>query len=308
MSLGSDETAMDDDDGAFSGSESDSTSTYSDDDGIVVDPPPIKTERTSRDNNEYTDYQILDAEKVALEMNKIIDDVAAVLRLPPTICRLLLHHYKWNKESLLERFYESTDMDAFFLDANIISPFRDTHCASGGSGTNSSPTNIIDTCAICCCRAVLTSLQCDHHFCYPCWDSYLTTKIMEEGRAYVACPQLNCPIIVDDEKTLSLLKSECAKKRYRRLIINSFVECNGLLRWCPAPDCGRVIKVGHSEARPVQCTCGTVFCFSCGHEWHEPVNCRLLKLWIKKCNDDSETSNWISANTKECPKCQVIVF
>lgn len=24
---------------------------------------------------------------------------------------------------------------------------------------------------------------------------------------------------------------------------------------------------------------------------------------MKKCADDSETSNWISANTKECPKC-----
>lgn len=82
-------------------------------------------------------------------------------------------------------------------------------------------------------------------------------------------------------------------------------QCNRLLRWCPAADCGRVVEVGHLEARPVKCTCGTVFCFACGHEWHEPVNCRLLKLWIKKCNDDSETSNWISANTKECPKCQV---
>lgn len=82
-------------------------------------------------------------------------------------------------------------------------------------------------------------------------------------------------------------------------------QCNRLLRWCPAADCGHVVEVGHLEARPVKCTCGTVFCFACGHEWHEPVNCRLLKLWIKKCNDDSETSNWISANTKECPKCQV---
>lgn len=49
-------------------------------------------------------------------------------------------------------------------------------------------------------------------------------QIMEEGRAHVACPQHNCPIIVDDEKTLALVKSENTKKRYRRLIINSFVE------------------------------------------------------------------------------------
>uniref|UniRef100_A0A915PMM0 RBR-type E3 ubiquitin transferase n=1 Tax=Setaria digitata TaxID=48799 RepID=A0A915PMM0_9BILA len=324
MSLGSDE-AMDDD-GAFSGgSESDATSTYSDDDGIVVDPPVIKTERGGSHDSESTDFQafmesstplqnlgycagrrlkhrVLNAEKVALEMNKIIEDVASVLRLSPTICRLLLHHYKWNKESLLERFYESTDMDSFFLDANIISPFKVQRRGDEG------PADVVDTCAICCNRTILTGLQCSHRFCYPCWDSYLTTKIMEEGRAHVACPQHNCPIIVDDEKTLALVRSDNAKKRYRRLIINSFVECNRLLRWCPAADCGHVIEVGHLEARPVKCTCGTVFCFACGHEWHEPVNCRLLKLWIKKCNDDSETSNWISANTKECPKCQAIVF
>lgn len=29
-----------------------------------------------------------------------------------------------------------------------------------------------------------------------------------------------------------------------------------------------------------------------------------MKAWIKKCQDDSETSNWISANTKDCPKCK----
>lgn len=37
------------------------------------------------------------------------------------------------------------------------------------------------------------------------------------------------------------------------------------------------------------------------------MNYRLLKLWLKKCNDDSETSNWINANTKECPKCHVSI-
>lgn len=27
----------------------------------------------------------------------------------------------------------------------------------------------------------------------------------------------------------------------------------------------------------------------------------------RKCDDDSETSNWIAANTKECPKCNVTI-
>lgn len=77
------------------------------------------------------------------------------------------------------------------------------------------------------------------------------------------------------------------------------------MRWCSAPDCNYAVKVGTVEARPIKCKCGHVFCFACSENWHDPVRCHLIKKWIKKCDDDSETSNWISANTKECPKCQV---
>ena len=52
-----------------------------------------------------------------------------------------------------------------------------------------------------------------------------------------------------------------------------------------------------------QCTCGHSYCFACGQLWHGPVSCAMLRKWAKKCEDDSETLNWINANTKECPKC-----
>ena len=31
---------------------------------------------------------------------------------------------------------------------------------------------------------------------------------------------------------------------------------------------------------------------------HDPITCEHLKLWKMKCDDDSETSNWIHVNTK----------
>ena len=37
------------------------------------------------------------------------------------------------------------------------------------------------------------------------------------------------------------------------------------------------------------------------------MQCALLQKWKKKCDDDSETYNWIHANTKECPKCQATI-
>lgn len=85
------------------------------------------------------------------------------------------------------------------------------------------------------------------------------------------------------------------------------MQCNRLLRWCPSPDCNNAIKVQYVDARPVMCKCGHTFCFSCGENWHDPVKCHLLRKWIKKCDDDSETSNWIAANTKECPTCNVTI-
>ena len=86
-----------------------------------------------------------------------------------------------------------------------------------------------------------------------------------------------------------------------------FVQCNRLMRWCPAPDCNNAARVGHVDSRPVKCKCGHTFCFSCAENWHDPVKCALIRKWIKKCDDDSETSNWINANTKECPKCKATI-
>lgn len=53
----------------------------------------------------------------------------------------------------------------------------------------------------------------------------------------------------------------------------------------------------------VHCDCAHMFCFGCTLTDHQPAPCSLVKKWLKKCEDDSETANWISANTKECPKC-----
>lgn len=50
-----------------------------------------------------------------------------------------------------------------------------------------------------------------------------------------------------------------------------------------------------------------MFCFACGESWHDPVQCSYLEKWLKKMRDDSETSNWIMANTKECPKCRATI-
>lgn len=90
-------------------------------------------------------------------------------------------------------------------------------------------------------------------------------------------------------------------------------------RWCPAVDCSMLVELLHDERSElfdrttnlnldlvpiVTCPASDEFCFDCQYENHLPCPCWLVAKWIKRCEDDSETANWIEANTQACPKCQ----
>jgi len=76
---------------------------------------------------------------------------------------------------------------------------------------------------------------------------------------------------------------------------------------CPHSDCvmtaQRVEGVEHVGG--VDCACAHSWCFDCGLEDHRPASCEDAKRWNDKNNSEAENTNWILANTKVCPKCQV---
>lgn len=37
----------------------------------------------------------------------------------------------------------------------------------------------------------------------------------------------------------------------------------------------------------------------CGDAYHCPTTCDTIKKWLVKCQDDSESANYITANTKD---------
>ena len=101
--------------------------------------------------------------------------------------------------------------------------------------------------------------------------------------------------------------------RYQTLLLRTYVDDNEFFRWCPAPNCEYAVECHvpqnqlTSVVPTVVCKCGHRFCFGCGLADHQPCVCFLVKKWLKKCQDDSETANWISANTKECTKCNTTI-
>ncbi|XP_038067945.1 E3 ubiquitin-protein ligase arih1-like isoform X1 [Patiria miniata] len=267
---------------------------------------------SQRDQIEEDDfhYEVLTPDDNVQLMVDTIREVNVVVQIPATITRILLNHFRWDKEKLMERFY-SEDQDKLFSEAHVVSPYKKTPVRHSSRVATRSSGPVLEPCDICCRNIIstmMTGLECGHRFCMDCWTEYLTTKIMEEGMGQtISCAAHSCDILVDDCTVMKLVKDAKVKLKYQHLITNSFVECNRLMRWCPAPDCPNAFRASHLEVRPVTCKCGHICCFVCGENWHDPVKCKWLRKWIKKCDDDSETSNWISANTKECPKCHVTI-
>jgi len=246
-------------------------------------------------------FEVLSVEDVVNHMIESINEVYKVTQIPTTTIRILLHHFNWDKEKLMEKFY-SEDQNKIFKEAQVLSPYR--YIKPGNSSKS------LRECGLCCLslplEMVFTGLDCGHFYCTECWIEYLTTKIMDEGASQmIECP--GCNIVVDDQTVMKLITDPMVKEKYQHLITNSFVQCNRLLRWCPSPGCTNVIKVEHVEARPVKCKCSHEFCFNCSQNVHDLVPCNLIKKWWKKCDDDSETNNWMLLKTKECPKCSAII-
>jgi len=330
---------MDSDDDNFPSDNSDNDTDTESDDG-----PEIFFENPETDPGSQPDdfsYEILNPEEIVQHMVDCIKDVNQVLQIPATTTRILLNHFKWDKDKLMERYYVG-DQKKLFEEAHVIPPnsasavppkfsgrksvggigvkgcARTAGESSAGSPSSSSSSSAQDgavggevLCEICLIpvpASAMTGLECGHDFCTHCWTEYLTTKIMDEGMGQrIACAAHRCDILVDDMTVMKLVSDSKVKLKYQQHITNSFVDCNLLMRWCPAPDCVNAAKVSYPDSKPVECKCSHLFCFSCGNDWHDPVKCQWLKKWIKKCDDDSETSNWIAANTRECPKCHVTI-
>jgi len=253
--------------------------------------------------SEESAFEVLSIEEVSQHMLECIDEFTSVAEVPQTIARLLLNFCRWDKERLMERFFDP-DVEKLFEEAGVCNPFTPVE-AQGGK-----PEAGLEECGICCLHVpsqLMFGLACQHRYCKTCWSEYIAGCVLGESNGQsVACAGYGCQLLVEDAQVLSLVTDGQLKAAYQRRVVQGFVECNSSLRWCPFPDCKFVLRALGDAAR-VTCKCRHVFCFRCGAPWHDPVKCSLLHKWQKKCDDDSETSNWLNANTKECPKCKVTI-
>jgi ariadne-1 len=246
-------------------------------------------------------YKVYSPADIQHQMDEMMDEVNMILEMRKEDAAILLRYFRWNKERLMEDYMDK--------------PNKVLEAAGMGLGNSGSARLEVVPgfmCDICCDdeEGLETfAMKCGHRYCVDCYRHYLTQKIREEGEAArIECPSEGCSRIIDAH-SLDVLVSPELKGRYQELLNRTYVEDKDILKWCPAPDCENAVECSIKKKEldvvvpTVACACGHRFCFGCILNDHQPAPCELVKRWLKKCADDSETANWISANTKECPKC-----
>lgn len=134
-----------------------------------------------------------------------INDVSAILGLPPESAAILLRFARWKKEKLIEGYMEHEDETL-------------EEAGLGRSSQGTARTEVIPgfMCDICCDEGddlESYAMRCGHRFCVGCYRQYLGQKIKEEGEAArIECPGEKCHRIVDS-KSLDLLVTEDLQER-----------------------------------------------------------------------------------------------
>ncbi|GBG68619.1 hypothetical protein CBR_g3160 [Chara braunii] len=266
--------------------------------------------------------------------------VVELLRVNVNQARSLLIHYRWNVESLSGRLGE-LGVDKVFQEAGI--PLRTEDDSDADTPTIDAPSTAAASkdghvyCKSCMDETAIeesTTMDCGHIFCNDCWMQYFLIKIKEgqsrritcmdfirrpvqsrdnsssgddKGGGVVETEEVKCNAICDEEHVRRLVGAvdRDMLERYERSLLESYIEDNNKVKWCPSvPHCGNAIQVDGEPYCELECVCGRRFCFNCLADPHSPSSCYMWALWERKCKDESETLNWMHANTKTCPKCQ----
>ncbi|EER08706.1 ankyrin repeat and ibr domain containing protein, putative [Perkinsus marinus ATCC 50983] len=138
---------------------------------------------------------------------------------------------------------------------------------------------------------------------------------IEEGDArLLVCPSEGCRVGIPDQ-VVKLLVDEHTALQCEKIRAQNYVDVSKDVRWCPAPGCGRSVKLEpvNSAATTVRCSCGHEFCFSCLKDPHEPAKCGQLEEFDKAVKaqhsaEDEESEGWVESHTTKCIDCSAPIL
>eukprot|EP01006_Ploeotia_vitrea_P016498 TRINITY_DN47199_c0_g1_i2.p1 TRINITY_DN47199_c0_g1~~TRINITY_DN47199_c0_g1_i2.p1 ORF type:complete len:407 (-),score=53.74 TRINITY_DN47199_c0_g1_i2:762-1982(-) len=243
------------------------------------------------------EYKILTPNDLLEEQNGLIDKISGVCNLPnPAWSRVLLRFFKWDVESLLNTYWDKGQEEVF----------KKAGIDFGERGADGEEPKEVE-CQACFDDVPLSDAyapSCGHFFCNDCWTAQISLKVKEGQAQKLNCMGYKCTLLLDDAVILNFVDEEI-KGKFMKQLMESYVDDNEAVQWCSSvPHCGNCVRVtGVGKCCDAQCSCGHSFCFKCLSDTHSPATCDMNRKWKEKCKEDSETCEWLKANTKDCPSC-----
>ncbi|CDQ93083.1 unnamed protein product [Oncorhynchus mykiss] len=77
---------------------------------------------TGQEEEDYR-FEVLTAEQILQHMVECIREVNEVIQNPATITRILLSHFNWDREKLMERYFDG-NVDKLFSECHVINPCK----------------------------------------------------------------------------------------------------------------------------------------------------------------------------------------
>jgi ariadne-2 len=288
-----------------------------------------------KDDPEYFEYEVINKRQLLEHLDQVVDDLCSRLNTNESVSKvgclgcgvyrafkcltnqivachtnpadallvlwpfaqIILQHNKWDVDRIVE--LNQSDPQKLLTSCRLKSLSSPTHsvCVKG-------------LCDICLQTEVRKhSLDCGHAYCVECWRSHVLVQLQSGSALTIECMAQECRYSLPAEVSMWLLETHpSARRRYEQLAVGECVHANPCLQRCPGADCERFFMVKKALAKRVQCSgCATSCCFRCRLDYHAPTDCATIRQWLAKCADDSETANYISAHTKDCPQCHVCI-
>ncbi|CAH0747019.1 unnamed protein product [Bemisia tabaci] len=242
----------------------------------------------------------LSVEEVERLLNESVEALCNELEVVPSLAKVLLHTHEWAVGRVISQFRSNSSQ---LLISSCVKP------AIPPVQHQENLTYM--TCPVCIAthpREKFCSLACGHMFCKDCWAMHFEVQISLGVSTGIACMAQDCGVLTPEDFVLSLAPRPQLREKYQMFCFRDYVKSHPHLRFCPGLNCNVVMLSKELKAKKAFCTqCKTMFCFNCSLDYHAPSDCNTIKRWLTKCADDSETANYISAHTKDCPKCHVCI-
>ena len=209
-------------------------------------------------------YVIKDFNEILPRMTGVIDEIADVLCLDRDVVELMLIHFNWNKDRLMdsysdnhERTAEACGIDLY--DSQVVqgrlaalqramkpAPEEVQAAPAGTEDDTSSGDDVAMVCDICCCDFDLSKgegfgLCCNHFYCRGCYGQYVNTEIDSKGMLAVKtrCMAYKCSQVLP-RTFIEMLCSEVNLEKFRTYNVRNFVSFSRNLKYCPAPGCTKI--------------------------------------------------------------------